>query len=66
MWGGLWSSHTWLCRDERGGSLPDEVGSSSQHSRRKEAKGEYESKLIALLGTGREMSRNIHAISPSN
>ena len=31
---GLRLEHTYLCRDERGGSLPDEVGSSPQDSRR--------------------------------
>jgi hypothetical protein len=32
---GLRLEHTYQCRDERGGSLPDEVGSSPQGSRRK-------------------------------
>jgi hypothetical protein len=27
--------HTYLCRDERGGSLPDEVGSSPQVARKR-------------------------------
>jgi hypothetical protein len=26
-------AHTWLCRDDRGGSLPDEVGSPLQVDR---------------------------------
>jgi hypothetical protein len=32
---GLRLAHTCLCRDERGGSLPDEVGSSPQDDSRK-------------------------------
>jgi hypothetical protein len=63
---GLRLAHTWLCRDERGGSLPDEVGSSPQDNSRKGRWMLRANLVLALLGSEREMSRNTHTSSPSN
>jgi hypothetical protein len=57
---------TCLCRDERGGSLPDEVESSPQDNSRKGGWMLRANLVLALLGSEREMSRNTHAPSPSN
>ena len=43
---GLGLAHTWLCRDERGGSLPDEVGSSPHRWREEERKDDEDGRMI--------------------
>ena len=66
---GLGLAHTWLGRDERGGSLPDEVGFSPQDGRRKRGRMIRKNVLQALSGSHRKtprLSRNTYALVPSS
>ena len=67
---GLGLAHTWSCRDERGGSLPDEVGSSPPKAVGGKEKDDEEGRMMrndplsALCWVRDEkMSRNTHAPS---